>query len=134
MDLDIRPDMPPLMGFHEEQYVPGHPDRSRPTSTGWAAFYTCIANGKRVYVWAFNNSRPNDTCCVMVSDNICDPQRGADIHELQNMFANQHARQKERRMRRTHNLPSDPFLVQAFIHEVTLAGNNEANDWIGVRT
>lgn len=123
-----RPDYVPFLGFQEEQYVPGHPARD-PKATGWAPFYTCIANGKRVYVWAFAEK----TCCVMVSDNICDPQRGADIYELQHMFADQHDRQKSRNVSRTHRLPCDAFVVQAFIHEVT-RGGNEANDWIGERT
>lgn len=120
----------PLMGFHEEQYIPGHPDGN--TNTGWSDFYTCIANGKRVYVWSFGR-KPETSCCIMVSDMICDPARGASVAELQHMFARQHREQKERRISRTHQIPSDPFLVQAFIHEVTCAGN-EADQWIGVRT
>lgn len=121
--LEIRPDYVPPLGFQEETYVPGHPSKGA-NSTGWAHFYTCIANGKRVYVWAWTN-RGNDSCCVMLSDNEYDPQRGAEIAELQNMFVREHAYNKAQKKLRTHRMPCDPFLVQAFIHQLTLGGNNE---------
>lgn len=115
----IREGMPPLMGFAEEQYIPAHS-----TGGGWAAFYTCIANGKRVYVWGYADSSLRDgTCCVMVSDHVYDPARKAGVAELQHMFARQHEDQRVRGISRTHHAPVDPFTLQAFIHHVTLGGN-----------
>lgn len=112
--------MCPLLGFEEEQYIPSH-NRGTVGET-WSTFFTCIANGKRVYVWAYKQ-RPDGSCCVMVSDHVSDPARHANIAEIQNMYANQHMRQKERNITRTHRAPSDPFLLQSFIHHVTLGGN-----------
>jgi len=129
-NTDVTPgDMCPLMGFAEERYIPGHPDRGI-NSTGWAPFYTCICNGKRVFVWAYDRNSRNgrsDLCCVMVWDSF-DPGRGAEVAEIQHMFAHQHERQKRRNIQRTHHVPADPFLLQAFIHEVT-RGGNEAQMW-----
>jgi hypothetical protein len=132
MDMSIlgihQKDYVPYMGFQEEKHIPGWPDKE--TNISWANIYTCIANGKRVFVWAFKEGS-RDTCCVMVSDFVTG--RGAEIAEIRNMFADQHRRQKAARVTRTHRLPPDALVVQAFIYEVTLAGN-EADDWIGVRT
>lgn len=121
----VSEDFVPFMGFQEEKYIPGHHDH-REFGTSWAAFYTCIANGKRVYVWSWWGGTNNDgrTCCVMLSDNEYDPQRGAEEAELQNMFAQQHSRQKQSKTKRTHQVPRDPFVVQVFIHNLTLGGNN----------
>lgn len=115
---------PPLMGFEEERYIPGHAMRGEEV-TRWAAFYTCIANGKRVYVWAWNEQTTRDRACVMVSDYVTDPARNASVEEIQNMYADQHSRQKAAGVSRTHGVPSDPFVLQAFIHEVTRGGNHE---------
>lgn len=135
-EVGVRPDMVPFMGFHEEQYVPGHPDKHRPEATGWTAFYTCIANGKRVYVWAYRDitdQQRADRCCVMVSDYVSDPGYNASLEEVRNMFANQHRRNKAARWSRTHRVTADPLVLQAFIHEVT-RGGNEHLEWIGVTT
>jgi hypothetical protein len=111
--------MPPLMGFYEEQYIPAHPDPQE-QSSGWSPFYTCLCNCKRVFVWAY---KYGDSCCVMVSDFTHDVGMGASITEIQHRFADQHRRQKRQRITRTHQIPCDPLLLQAFINEVTLGGN-----------
>jgi hypothetical protein len=121
--LNWRSDLPPFMGFEEEQYVPGVTIKG---GVSWTYFYTCIANGKRVYVWAYRMGSSSDQngTCVMVSDNLYDPGRGASIEELQHMFADQHDRQKARNITRTHRVAADEMLLlQAFIYEVTRGGN-----------
>lgn len=114
----------PMMGFWEEQYIPAHGENAR--DTGWTRFYTCIANGKRVYVWAYQKTGrgdSHDNTCVMVSDHVSDPAYKAGIAEIQHMFADQHTRQKAAGKRRTHYAPADPIMLQAFIHHITLGGN-----------
>jgi hypothetical protein len=110
--------LPPFMGFCDEQYIPQHHSKS----SGWASFYTCVCNGKRVYVWAYGASSRDNTCCVMVSDNY-DPAYGAGVAELQHIFADQHSRQRDQRKGRTHHIPAEPLVLQAFINEVTRGGN-----------
>lgn len=123
MDKDLK-ELPPRMGFLEEQYIP----QSRGPGGGWTEFYTCICNGKRVYVWAFGTSgitaKMEKECCVMLRDSI-DPLRNASVEEIQNAFAHQHTEQRERYFRRTFHIPADPFVLQAFINEVTLGGNEK---------
>lgn len=110
---------PPLMGFGFEKYVPGHPDNN--TDTDWAAFYTCTANGRRVYVWAYRTYRNGDSkCCVMLDDHVYDPAYHATETELQNMFTDQHLRNAG--IRRPYMVPTNPIVLQAFIHELTLKG------------
>ena len=114
-------DMPPLMGFPEEQYI--EPTRVR--GIDWSGFYTAIVNGKRVYVWAYRMGSAHDGngTCVMVSDSV-DPAYGAQPAEILGMYVEQHTRQKQRNISRTHRvLAEEPIALQAFIYEVTRGGN-----------
>lgn len=119
----------PMMGFGYERYIPAHPD-TRTDGASWAPFYTCIANGKRVYVWSYKVTDRGGNCCVMVSSHVSDPAHKAGVAEIQHMFADQHRRQSN--IRRTHSAPCDPFLLQAFIHHITLGGNEHEFPGTGI--
>lgn len=120
----------PMMGFPEEQIVPGHVSLGNllgkeEKEIPWAPFYTCIANGRRIFLWG--NREP---VYLMLSDHVTDPGYKAEEAELMHMFAAQHRRNPVSSLKETKNKyrldgeqSTNALLLQALIHELTLKGN-----------
>ncbi len=116
-------ELPPFMGFDEEQYVPEHKTRREnyDKSINMVAFYHCICNGKRVFIWAWT---PTSQTCFMLVRSWEHAERGWKPREIQTWFADTFVNPNYNGPRDKHNAPSEPLLLQAFIHHITSGGNN----------
>lgn len=103
------------LGFEEERNVAafGGPDY-------FTAYYTCIANSKRVFVWLKVSGR----FCVLTG---LDPHYGAGDEELTDYFRKVWTDRPFANPILGHEIESDLLLLQAFIHEVTSKGNYDAD-------
>lgn len=121
--MDDRQELPPLMGFEEEQYVPGHDGPHPGTRMGTCAFYTAIINGKRVFVWAFGARLNWDGPCYFFSRYPPVPRQ--DVSALQFRFRRElDERYNEASVGRRMGGISDPFVLQfTLAHLATLEGN-----------
>lgn len=101
-----------LLGFEDEREVPSTSDNK---GSYWTDFYTCIANGKRIFIWRMEKP----VCCVLVSD---DPLvRGASNDALTREF--QRVWHRRSRYVTYIDVSTEPLLLQAAIHHLTLGGN-----------
>ena len=107
---------PPLMGFEEERYVEAvTPDERNDVSYYWTQFYTCIANGQRVFVWAWKAHVAYATCCMVVIPNA---MRGESDKALRDQFRTAWMDTASERI--LIEPPCDELLLQATIHKITM--------------